>query len=375
MSSPPKVLFVVSSAEVGGAERYCVSLLRGLRAAGAEVQLACPRSGPMLPEYRAAAAGTHPLDLSRVYDPRAARKLARLIQENRSDVVHTHLWNADALGALASAQVRGAAFVSTVYGAYYLPSGARGLVALRRRAQSRSFRTVYRAFDRVIAVSDYVAQDLRTRAGVRVSERSLAVVRPGVDLEAAPPRPRGTRPPRVVCVANFHVGKGHEFLLRALPLVLARFPAARCVLVGDGPERRAMERLALTLEVSEAVEFTGTVADPSPLVADSDLFVLPSLSEGLPLSVLEAWALGVPVVASRVGGLSELVEDGKDGLLVPVGEPEPLAQAIGAVLSDPGLASRLSAGGRNALAGRFSASRMTDEVLGVYRAARSEAAA
>jgi glycosyltransferase involved in cell wall biosynthesis len=137
--------------------------------------------------------------------------------------------------------------------------------------------------------------------------------------------------------------------------------------VGDGPDRRALEALAHTLGVLEHVTFTGTVVDPLGLVLDSDVFVFPSLvAEGLPMALLEALALGKPVVATGVGGIPEMVEDGKTGLVVPPRDAAALAEGIVRVLSDPVLARRLGEAGREAVLARFPARTMVERTEELY---------
>lgn len=168
--------------------------------------------------------------------------------------------------------------------------------------------------------------------------------------------------------------KGHEWVLRAMPQVLAGCPGARCVFAGDGPLRRHLERLAAHLGVAARVTFAGEIADPLPLVRASDVFVLPSIaSEGVSIALLEALALGTPVVGSRVGGIPQGLDDGRVGLLVLPAEPGALAAAILRVLGDPALASDCRARGRSTFAPgsppgrRRSASRRS---TGIWRSGR-----
>ena len=290
-----KLFAVISSSQVGGGERYFVTLLKGLASRDVEVSVACPAAGPT---------------------------------------------------------------VSTVYGAYHLPVGVTGLRGVRRRALSLSYRAIYGRFDRIIALSEYIRDDLAGRRGLRASAGAVEVIAPGLDADRSKPgaagRHRRANALRIINVANFFAIKGQEVLLRALPRVLKQFPGLECLFVGEGPERASLEALAARLGVAARVVFAGAVADPLDLVSESDVFVLPSLSEGLPMSILEAWSLGTPVVASRAGGIPEAVEDGRNGLLVPARDPEALADAVNAVLSNPALGEKLAAEGRKDVRSRFS---------------------
>lgn len=364
----PSIFAVISSSKIGGAERYCAALLKGLAESGTEVSVAYDPAGPMAAEFRAHAARAWPVDLSNIFDIGAVRLLRTLALDSKAALVHTHLWNADVLGALA-ARLAGIPCLSTVYGSYHLPIGAGGLRSLRRQALSAVFRAAYGLSDRVLALSGSIRDDLTARAGLRVGRAAIDVVYPGLEpVRSIPPRP--TAPgsgARIVCVANFFPIKGHESLVRALPRLAGGFPRVRCVFAGDGPERRSMEALATDLGVARFASFVGTVPDPTELIYDSDVLVLPSISEGIPRTILEAWALGVPVVASRAGGIPEMIVHGRSGLLVPPGDSKALAEAVTTVLSDPALARRVVDGGMATLAERFSARRMVEETLAAYR--------
>lgn len=380
MTSPRAVLAVVSSSGLGGAERYAASSFAGLAEAGVKVHVACPE-GPMAEAYAASAASLTFLRLSNVFDAAEARKLGALAEERGADVVTSHLWNADVLAGFGVGLARRRPLVSTVYGAYHLPVGERGLARLRRAALSGAYRGVYRLFDRIIAVSEYVRRDLAGRGGLRFDSARIRVVEPALGPTPQAPRAGSTAAgalkdpggPRLVCVANFFPIKGQRTLLRALPALLRRFPGLTCRFVGDGPDRQALERLRGRLGVERSALFLGSVTDPKSEVEAADVLVLPSLSEGLPHAILEAWAFGTPVVASEAGGIPEAVVDELSGLLVPPGEPEPLAQAVGRALSDPSLRVRLAEGGRAVLATRFNRRRCAERTLEVLREAQAAA--
>lgn len=367
-----RVLGVISSSKMGGAERYFSAWAKGLAGLGVELHVACPK-GPMAADYSAAAATATELEMPDIFRAAAAAKLSRLIRRTRAQVVHTHLWNADVLGGLAARHAGAPVLVSTVYGAYHLPVGGNRLRTLKQRTLSSAYRAIYRLFDQVVAVSDYVRRDLAQRAGVRLESGRVTVIDPA--LQPGPPAParppavgfRSARGPRIVCVANFFPIKGQESLLRALPRLRSAHPTISCLFIGDGPERQRLSALAARLRIEGAVSFAGSVEDPRAAVAESDLLVLPSLSEGLPHSILEAWSLGTPVVASRAGGIPEAVEDGRDALLVPPGDPDALSGAVLSLLGDDGLRARLAEGGGRTLARRFSVEAVGRATLQLYR--------
>ncbi len=367
---------VISSSEIGGAERHYVTLLRALSEEGIEVSAAYSGSGPMVEEYRRVAARAWRVDMSSVLDPTAVHTLCALMRDVAPDIVHTHLWNADVIGGQAARRARIPA-VSTVHGAYHLPIGGGTLGAVKRQVLSRSYRVIYRRFNRIIAVSRYVKDDLAERSGLRLDRNVIEVVNPGLDpvwlgrQGSSPAFERATSiatvPARIVNLANFHLVKGQEWILRAMPFVLSRLPGTECVFIGDGPERGAMAALASRLGLGQKVTFTGTLPDPSSLMAESQLCVFAPVSEGFGLGILEAWSLGLPVVATRVGGISEIIEDNRTGLLVPPKDPAALGEGIIRILSDPHLARRLAAAGFADVHSRHSVRTMASRTASVYR--------
>jgi glycosyltransferase involved in cell wall biosynthesis len=221
---------------------------------------------------------------------------------------------------------------------------------------------------RYIAVSDHVKKNLR--AELHLDESKVTVVRNGIqvrrfgqvtDTSLRATLTHGERP-IVLTPARLHAQKGMTFLLQAAALI----PEATFVIAGDGPERRALEDSANKLNIGERVRFLGHRQDIPDLLANCDLFVLPSIDEGLPLSVLEAMAASKPVIATCIGGTNEAVIDGVTGLLVPPRNPSALAAAINKLLYDPSLAARLGEAGKARAISEFSSEAMIRGVTGVY---------
>jgi glycosyltransferase involved in cell wall biosynthesis len=169
-------------------------------------------------------------------------------------------------------------------------------------------------------------------------------------------------------VARLQPEKGVANFLEAAARVSGAFPDARFVVVGDGPLREELLDLARRLGISERVCFLGYRTDSRALMALMDLLVVPSLTEGSPLIVLEAIAAGVPVVASAVGGIPDQLRHGKEGLLVPPGAPDALGEALAALLRDPEYARRLGEAGRRRAKNEFSHEALVRRIEGVYHA-------
>jgi glycosyltransferase involved in cell wall biosynthesis len=198
----------------------------------------------------------------------------------------------------------------------------------------------------------------------RYPERKLALVPNGWDGE---PRAESglADQPTVVCVARFRPQKGHTDLLAAFALVRSQVEDARLILVGDGKLASELRRQAEELDLSESVEFRGTADDVWSQLAEAHVFALASLYEPLGIAVLEAMAAGLPVVATAVGGIPELVEPGRTGVLVPPGSPVAMANELTKLLTDPERRSRMSSAARRAAAER-SVEGMTTSYFGLY---------
>ncbi len=373
-----RLFAIIAASGAGGAEEVFASLLRKLDSERFEISVVCHGEGILLPEFRRHARDVWSLDLLRLGRTATVRRLSRLIAEARSQIVHTHLWTADVIGGLAARNAGVQHTVSSVAGSYFLPIGVDGWHRRRRLAMSRMYRGVYRWFDRVIAPSASVATDLIHRPGWRVPPGKLRVIHNGVDLAridrviatgAVDDRRQPDETSRViVTVANFYPIKGHEVLLRAMPAVVARCPRARLVLAGHGDTRREMEQLAIRLGLGARVSFRGEVGNALELMRNANLVVLPSLSEGLPITLLEAMAIGRPVVATRAGGIPEVVDHGITGTLVPPGDPDALGRAIIEAFLDPARAARMARSASAVVRERFSADRMVRETAALYEA-------
>ncbi len=371
-----RIFAVIAASGAGGAEQVFATLLQRLDRERFEVTVACHGEGSMLETYRRNAVGVSSFDLVDLRRVTTITKLAALMRESRSDVVHTHLWTADVLGGVAARLARIPRVVSSVHGAYFLPVGVTGVRRVRRLAFSRIYRSIYLGCDRVIAVSRYVADDLATRPGVRVAHDRIRVVENGVDIddpdrmiatEMGSSDRWGSGSPRIAVVANFFPYKGHRYLIQAIPAVLAEFPRARFVLAGEGESRPSMTRLADQLGVAERVTFTGEIGDALDLIRKSDLFVLPSVSsEGLPITLVEAMALGRPVVTTRAGGIPEIAEDGVTARVVEPRDASALSSAIVSVLKDRHFAGRMAAQAQVVARERFSADRMARRTEELY---------
>jgi glycosyltransferase involved in cell wall biosynthesis len=231
--------------------------------------------------------------------------------------------------------------------------------------------------DALIAVSPEVRDEL-VALGVAPASK-FTVIRLGIELESRVPERAEARAEtrRVMGVRDdrFLVGwtgrmtgvKRTDIVLRGFALLRSRGVPATLCMVGDGPDRRQIEELASELGIVRDCLFTGYQEDVGPFFAAFDVFVLPSANEGTPVTAIEALASGCPVVATRVGGVPDVVQDGEDGILIDPGSPEQLADALVLLAGDPELRARMGAAGRKRTLPRYAVSRLIDDVDALYR--------
>ena len=301
--------------------------------------------------------------------------LARYFRAHQIDLVHTHRYKDTVLGAIAAKLAGVPHVVRTMHG---LREPMRGWSHWKFRAYEWLDRAVLHCLaDRVIAVSDRTADALRD-GGYRPA--LVTTIHNGIDLHKV----IATRTPEEVkrglalepgtmligTVGRLSPVKGHDTFLRAARLILDRAPETRFVIAGGGPLEGDLMALASQLGITHACRFLGARSDVFDLMAAMDLFVLPSLNEGLPMAVLEAMALGTPVVVSDVGGLPEVVRFRETGVLVPPADDRALADACLELGRDRELASRLARQARRVIENEFSRERNGELLIDVYRASQ-----
>jgi glycosyltransferase involved in cell wall biosynthesis len=362
---PTHVAHVLSSLGMGGQERVALDLATSQARAGLRVtavSLAPPPDGPLAEGFRAAGVDVARFSRGREgVDPALVLRLARWLSAQGVDLVHTHNPMALLYGAPA-ARLSGAGVVHTKHGAN--PGGRARLLASRVAA---------RWVDCFVAVSPETAAVARRRR--EVDTRRLSVIPNGIALDRFHPalsaRAR-VREELGIDPASWTVGtvgrlaaeKDQALLLRAVAPLLAS--GAHLVLAGDGPLRTALSELAVSLGIAPRVHLLGARADVPDVLGALDVFVLSSTSEGLPLVIPEAMATGLPVVATSVGGIPGVIDEGRTGFLVPPGDGDTLRARVAALRADPAAARAMGMRARTVAIERFSAERMHADYLAVY---------
>ncbi len=347
-----RVLHVHRIGGIGGSERHLLTLLPALSERGIDVHFLGLDDTSRAPDpfYEALTVPFERMPAPRDLDPRLALQVRRLTRS--ADLVHTHLVHADVYGALGARRL-----VSTKHNDDPFRAGAFRFVerALARRAS------------RIVAITDALARFQVERVGLPADK--IEVIHYGLDQlpSAWGTNASDTIPDEakvLLAVCRLEPQKGVDVAVRALPAIVARHPETHLVVLGEGPERSTLERLARSLEVP--LHLPGRVPDVSAWLRRADVLVHPVRWEGFGLALLEAMLASLPVVASRVSSIPEIVVDGETGRLVPPDDPEALARAMTEVLDQP---RDYGARGRQRAQEEFSVARMVERTLAIYEAA------
>ena len=373
---PIVVAELAGSAAYGGGERYLELLCDRLDRARYRPLVICPEPGSFVGRMEARGVETHLVHLAPLFNPLALWRLTRLLVRERVTILQTHGARANFYGRIAGCLAGVPVIISTVHNS--LKDYEVGF--LTRWFYITALRLTLPLVHRIICVSDSNRRDEIDEFQAAASR--IQTVYNGVDPSAFPAQPNRQKVreefgivsgPVLVMIARLTEAKGHRFLLQALPHLIEAWPQLCCVFVGEGELRDQLHCLAVERTVERSCRFVGAREDIADILAAADVVVLPSLSEGFPFVLLEALAMGCPVVASRVNGIPELIEDRKTGFLVPARDPQALAIAIREVLNDPVTASKMGAAGRAMVQERFTVDRMVANTVAIFEAAMQDA--
>jgi glycosyltransferase involved in cell wall biosynthesis len=352
-SRPLRVAHVVGQMRVGGMEKLLIEFARHADRATVEpLFVSLGARGPICHELESLGCNVITLHRGEGFRPSALLRLAAIFRGLHVDVVHTHNLRPLIYGAPAARLARARAVVHTRHGQQF---GATRAEILRLRWASR-------LVDWMICVSE---DSRRLAASTGIAWEKLRVVHNGIDVEHfqySGPCAGGP----IVSVGRLSPEKGVDQLLRAMAIVSKEDASLRLEIAGDGPSRGALGSLVEELNLTGQVSFLGEVDDVASLLQRAAVFVLPSLTEGISLTLLEAMSQGLPVVATRVGGSPEVVVHGETGLLVDPASPEQLASAILRLHRESGRARVMGLAARERVTQDFDARRMVREYQAIY---------
>ncbi|HPM42756.1 MAG TPA: glycosyltransferase family 4 protein [Candidatus Omnitrophota bacterium] len=358
-----KALSVSTHFNIGGISNYMLALASELKNIGVETVIATS-GGDMEVEARQSSIPHFRINIDTKFEfhPKlfiAAMQLKSIIEKERIDIIHAHSRVAQAASVLAS-RMTGVPVVTTCHGYF-----------------KKRLRKVFDTWGaRVIAISDAVRQHIISDLGV--SPDRVRLIYSGVDCDrfmrkysadeiAIIKNGLGLRKRFVVgTIGRLSPVKGHAHFLEALASISSKRSDVEGLIVGDGPEREALQKQAESLGIKGKVKFISSNVDTPDFLAIMDVFVFPSLKEGLGIALLEALASGRASVSSDTGGISDIVENGSTGVLVKVADHTAMAKAVSDLLDDPARREMLGSRGRDLVRERFTLSRMAREVAGLY---------
>ncbi|MBN2453900.1 MAG: glycosyltransferase family 4 protein [Candidatus Omnitrophica bacterium] len=359
-----KVLQITTHFNVGGITNYILTLSRAL--AGKDIQTVVFSSGgDMEAELSKSGIPHRKVGIKTKFElaPKviaAGFKAAAIIKNENIDIIHAHTRVSQVAAAIAS-RFTGVPYVTTCHG--YFKKRLRGILDTWGM--------------KVIAISGAVRKHLEADLGVDAGR--IALIYSGVDAAKfshgysqdeiiSAKRSLGLKGgPVIGAIGRLSPVKGHEFLLRAMKDIIAAKPGAQCLIIGDGEERSRLESLAGSSGIDSSVKFVESCPDTHKYLSLMDVFIFPSIKEGLGIALLEALAAGRACVASRIGGIENIIEDGRNGLLVGVADPAAIAAAVKTLLGDEGLRKRMGAEGRALVAAKFTLDSMAVKIAELYR--------
>lgn len=362
-----RVLHLISSNGLYGAEKVLLELASGMNSNGASVWLVGVRNlhNPhleIIDEARKRGIPAGVVESNARFDARTVNQLVRFIRENRINLIHTHNYKSDFIG-MSAARRTNIAIVAT----NHLWTRA----SFKLRLYEFFDGLILRRFNKVIAVSNQVKQDM-LKAGIK--ETKIRVINNGIAVKPTDVLKNGLRNKLgipedatvVSCIARLSPEKGHTYLLEAAKKIIEKRADVFFVLVGDGPLRDALIKEAERLKINKRVIFAGYQKKIEDFYSITDIFVLPSLREGLPLAILEAMGFAKPVIATAVGASPEIINDFKTGILVKPANTDELYEALNKLLGDISLRDKLGENAKIFVRENYSVEKMVSAYKEVY---------
>ena len=324
-----RVLHLIASRGIGGAERVLLTLSKNIDRKKFDLILGIfvdQRESKDLfwNEAKELELPLEPIKYRNPYNFLQILQLYRILKKHHPDIIHTHGYKTNILGFLA-AKAFEIPIITTVHGLHQIEINSLVWLSLK----------LLKHFDRIMVVSDQIKRELET---LKVPSNKIKTIRnappnktDGNSINPSTFREEIGVPPNaklIGFVGRLEPVKGCSLFIRTIPKVTESFPDSYFVVVGDGTEKKSLESLTRELRIGSKVFFCGFRDDPTNVFQSLDLYVLSSLNEGIPLAMLEAMSQGVPVVATRVGGIPEVIKDKVNGLLVPPKNPDALAESI-----------------------------------------------
>lgn len=358
-----RILHLVNNLDCGGLERFAIDLATQTQRMGHEAQICClEHSGELAPAAVAAGVEVDELRRGPGFDFRLVWRLAQKLRAAKVDVIHTHNKAPLIYGSLAHWLARTRGNVHTRHG----------------REDTATHRMIWALTDQVVTISEDTRQQVVDSNPVDPAK--VSVINNGIPVANFDRAQREHQQPiglpelgpagkRIGIVARLAPEKDHATLLRAFAQVNLQLPSVQLVVVGDGPLNESLNQLAKDLGIASSVYFAGFQTNVDQWLSCLDVFVLSSVTEGMSLTLLEAMAASVPIVATDVGGNAEVVQHEKTGFIVPAEDHEALARNLILLLGDPHLCEQMGKAGLERVKSEFNVETMTQRYIEVYRGA------
>lgn len=365
-----RVLEMIDRSFLGGGQMMLLSLARSLDHERFDVAISAKGGGPLEDAARESGIPFYSVPFRRRFSFRLIGEIAAILRTKEIDILHTHGGIAGFYGRWAARKAKTRVIVHTLHGIHYLH--------YRNFFLKWSYVLLERLFSRFTDALIYVSEADRRKGGRwrLASERRSNLIINGIAFPGSTDKTKQTAAktelglaagqPVIGTIARMHRQKGLIYLMRAAGLIRQRHPEARIVVVGGGPQKQKLAAAAERHAGPGVCLFLGERSDAREILSLFDVFVLPSLWEGLPLALIEASFLAKPIVASDIDGVREMIRNGETGLLVPRADPQKLAEVVSRLLEDRDLASRLGLRAQTDIPPRFTLERMVRETESLY---------
>jgi glycosyltransferase involved in cell wall biosynthesis len=357
------ILHLIETSDLGGAENVMINLVTNLEEDGYHSIVCLRKEGALYDELIKRGIEAHIINEEGFFDVRFVINLFVLVRMKKVSLIHAHEFLMNVYGTIVG-KLSGRPVVTTLHGKFYYYEKWRRRFALQLVSK----------FSQLVCVSEDLRGFVSEKIGI--PKNRIVTIYNGIDTELFAKSEKAVlmkekfgikNGQKVVgTVANLNAMKGHTYLLKAIPSIIRDYPSVVFLFVGKGDQEEKLRKEALDLGIFEYVKFLGFRSDIPELLNLMDVFVLPSLSECLPLSVLEAMALSVPTVVTDVGGIREIIKDQETGYIVPPADPAALADKISLLLGDRTNARSIGLGGREAVDEKFSIETMLAQYQSLY---------
>ena len=369
------ILYVIDNIEFGGGERVFSQIIRGLNKERFSVFVASNPGGIFEKKLMEVGIKIDPVRMTNRYNLGIISRLKKIIKTKDVRIVHSQGGRADFFARIAARIANVPIIISSMamlVEGYDVSISRKGLYVLIDRWTERWV-------DRFIILSEASRRTLIERH--KIPPEKIVKIHNGIEIEEYHPDLKEVRNkklelrrelglksdmPVIGAIGRLVWQKGFEYLIQAIPQVIETFPEAKFLIVGDGPLRRRLEELSERLKIKDNIIFTGFRSDIKDILATIELLAMPSLLEGLPIVLLEGMAMAKPIVATRIDGMTEVLENGETGLLVPAKNPHELAEVIIEILKNKTKADLLGQNARKIIEEKFSVKRMVEQTELVY---------